>query len=195
MPSRNALLPFSMLALAGLLAACGSDRREAEAQPQSPLVGSETVTGITALHDTVYARALRGDTVGMVRVLVNDSVYRARIWPTSASYDPDRESVWEFVISMHKANSTKGLRRLMGDVLEPSHGSPVFPVFEPTEIEGGTVYHAPKRELDRGGLRLFGSALCIEGTCQVISYNQGGVKGGPVDRDRAPGDSPESQAP
>lgn len=168
---------LSIPILAGLLSACGEARRAEEPPPaQSPLVGSESVDGLAALHDTVHARALRGDTLGLLRVLVNDSTYRAHVWPVSPVYE-EREEVWNFVIGMHKANSVKGMRRLLGDILVPGNGAVEFPDFGTTEIPGGVLYYAPKSERGKGGVRLFGSALCLEDACRVLSYNQGGAKG------------------
>lgn len=179
-------LSLLALVLAGILAACGGEGRRPEESPapqarsttQSPIVGSETVTGLEALHDTVHARALRGDTLGLLRILVNDSVYRTHVWPVSDAYE-DREEVWNFVIGLHKANSVKGMRRLLSDILVAANGKVGFPKFGTSGIPGGVLHYAPKGERERGAVRLFGSALCLDGACQVLSYNQGGMKGGP----------------
>lgn len=178
MRSRTLLL-FGLAALT--LSACG--RKSAEENPgaQSPLVGSEFVADLAALHDTVAARAARGDTVGLVRILVNDSTYRRVVWPTTPAFDSTREEMWNFAIGLHKANSVKGLRRLLADIAQPESGDPVVPAFGLQPVAGGLLHYAPRRERDERGLRLFGSALCLEDGCQVLSYAQGGFKGGNTD--------------
>jgi hypothetical protein len=163
--------------------ACGKTKEE-KAVTQSEVVGSEKIRGVVALYDSVHVRALRGDTLGLVTVLVSDSMYRHGVWPATPSYDPEREEVWNLVIGMHKANSTKGLRRMLLDLQQYHDELIETPDFKQEAVPAGILYHAPKRERERGGLRLFGSALCdSEEMCQVLSYNQGGMKGGPVEND------------
>jgi hypothetical protein len=187
------VFPLAALCLASslLLAACGKTREAGEAVPspqsnppatQSFLIGSEQTPDLASLQDTVEARALRGDTLGLLRLMVNDSVYRTVVWPTTPSYEPEREEVWNLVMSMHKANSNKGLRRLMYDILQPEDGPALRPALGATEIPGGTLHALPKTTRTSGGVMLFGSALCLTKAtgqeCQVLSYSQGGARGG-----------------
>ena len=177
---------FGLAALAGvvlsaaLFAACGPERGSSSSPPSSSptdsaRTGSERVAGVVALLDTVSARARRGDTPGLLRVQVDDVTYRAHVWPLSATYEPAREEVWDFVIGLHKANSSKGLRRLLSDIDAPHPVEIESPEFAVVEIPGGTLHMAAKRDRARdGSVRLFGSALCLESGCQVVSYNQGG---------------------
>ncbi len=178
MPFKSAV--YSLIT-ALFLAACGKAREAPVVQ--SPLVGSETVTGLNALQDTVMARALRQDSLGLLRITLNDESYRMHVWPVSVAYEPDREEVWNFVNGIHKANSLKGMRRLMADIRIPDHGPVETPDFQKIEVSGGTLYFAAKRERERGGIRMFGSALCLGEACQVVSYNQGGAKGGSPEND------------
>lgn len=169
----------------------GAPRPVPEPAPaQSPLVGSESVASLRALHDTVYARASRGDTLGLLRLFVRDSVYRAVVWPTQPSYEPDRDEVWMLVSGMNKANSNKGLRRLLSDVgLDAA--APKAPEFNAKDVDGGKVHSREKRELRPGELSLFAAALCRESGCQVLTYaNAGRVgQGGQIS---GSGDIPDS---
>src|SRR5690606_33602832 len=124
------------------------------------------------------ARAVRGDTLGLLRVLVSDSLYRTVVWPVSPAYEPDREEVWKLVTSMHKANSNKGLRRLLHDIGLPESGPVLRLPLGETAVEGGILHELAKTEKTAGGLVLFASALCLQNTgCQVLSYAQGGNRG------------------
>jgi hypothetical protein len=180
----------AVVACATLLAACGKSgntaNRAAAAPPaksagQSSLIGSERVVDLAALHDTVAARAARGDTVGLLRLMVNDSVYRAVVWPTMPSYEPGREEVWNLVMSMHKPNSNKGLRRLLHDIAQPEAGPVIRLPLTPKPVEGGRLHESAKATPNTPsltGVVLFGSALCLETSgCQVLSYAQGGQRG------------------
>lgn len=161
-----------------LFAACGSNHGSSSSPSttaNSVQVNSQYVAGLSALLDTVGARARRGDTLGLLRVQVDDVTYRAHVWPLAATYEPAREEVWDFVIGLHKANSSKGLRRLLSDIGAPHPVEIESPEFTVVEIPGGTLHMAAKRDRARdGSVRLFGSALCLESGCQVVSYNQGG---------------------
>jgi|GEM_PF-5207330 len=178
--------------VSALVTGCGKSDTKADApktdsassQPtakQSPLIGSESVVDLTSLHDTVAARAARGDTVGLLRLMVNDSVYRAVVWPTMPSYEPEREEVWNLVMSMHKPNSNKGLRRLLHDIAQPESGPVIHLPLSATPVQGGQLHEIAKTaQVDRklAGVALFGSALCRDGAgCQVLSYAQGGQRG------------------
>jgi len=172
------------LVLAGLTA-CGksaeksTDKVQSEKPvAQSPLIGSDRVSDLASLHDTVSARALRGDTLGLLRLMVNDSVYREVVWPVMPAYEPDREEVWNLVMSMHKSNSNKGLRRLMHDIVQPESGDVLRLPLGKTPVVGGILYEIAKTEKTESGIVLFGSALCLEASgCQVLSYAQGGQRG------------------
>lgn len=188
---------FVLLAVVGLCACQGEggERDRAPAQVatdtlerQSVLVGRESVSGLEALHDTVHARALRGDTLGLLRIFVRDSVYREVVWPTQPSYEPDRPEMWMLVSGMNKANSNKGLRRLLGDLADPgdladfaNEGAvkPRVPVFSRKEVAGGVVYAREKSMLVRGELSLFAAALCRDDGCQVMTYANAGLAGKP----------------
>jgi len=197
--NRTSIAPvvtFAFLAACALFA-CGDARdavpsrgelraaaADAEAH-QSSLVGSERVTGLKALHDTVHVRALRGDTLGLLRLFVRDSVYRAIVWPSQPSYEPDRPEMWMLVGGMNKANSNKGLRRLLADVSEAGAVKPRLPLFTRKEVAGGVVHSREKRELVRGELSLFAAALCQDDGCQVLTYANAGLVGKPRDADAA----------
>lgn len=148
---------------------------------QSSLIGSESVANLAALHDTVAARAARGDTVGLLRLMVNDAVYRTVVWPTMPSYEPEREEVWNLVMSMHKPNSNKGLRRLLHDIVQSESGPVIRLPLTPTSVEGGVLHEIAKTtptDTRLTGVALFGSALCLDASgCQVLSYAQGGQRG------------------
>ena len=174
-------IPLVLFVFAG----CGRSHEASKAGPpgkaaaQSPLIGSHRAADLTALLDSVEARALRGDTLGLLRLFVNDSDYKNHVWPTTPSYEPDRPEVWNFVMSLHKANSNKGLRRMMYDILEPAAGPALRPSFVAKPVPGGTLHESGQAaEMERGVL-LFGSALCLEGLgCQVLSFSRAGQKGG-----------------
>ena len=194
----------SLVLLSAGLSGCGKkadDRAKSRPAPesapvQSSLVGSESAVSLQVLHDTVYARALRGDTLGLLRLFVRDSVYRAVVWPTQPSYEPDRDEVWMLVSGMNKANSNKGLRRLLADIEldAAAHGIPEFKV---KDVAGGKVHSREKRELRPGELSLFAAALCREGGCQVLTYaNAGRVgQGGQISGSEDIPDSGDFEAP
>lgn len=199
--------PALALLLAFTFVACGDSRpdkgspqagvRGGEAPVQSPLVGSESVQGLQALHDTVHARAVRGDTLGLLRLFVRDSVYRALVWPTQPSYEPDRDEVWMLVGGMNKANSNKGLRRLLADLEGGGSQRPPLPAFTLKEVEGGMLHAREKSELARGELSLFAAALCLGDHCQVLTYANAGMAGkqrDPQEGEPAPKES-EPDAP
>jgi hypothetical protein len=179
--------PLALLAttiLCGMVA-CGKSQDQTEKPApssdrsvQSSLVGSEWVADLSALHDTVEARAARADTLGLLQLMVNDSVYREVVWPTTPSYEPEREEVWNLVMSMHKSNSNKGLRRLLHDIGHPESGDVLRLALAPTDFGGGQIHELAKTSRTGSGVVLFGSALCVDTRgCQVISYGQGGQRG------------------
>lgn len=191
--SALAVIPV-FLAVFGLFA-CSEARDAASARgvaregttdslpPQSSIVGAESVRGLEALHDTVHARAWRGDTLGLLRLFVRDSVYHTVVWPTQPSYEPDRPEMWMLVSGMNKANSNKGLRRLLADVRDAGVAKPRVPVFTRKEVAGGVVHAREKRDLIRGELSLFAAALCQGDGCQVLTYSNAGLVGKPRDDD------------
>lgn len=200
MPSETSS-SFGNLLLAGILAFALSGCREekartgrdrpappvipavAEAPPDStrkkpPIMGTDSVSGLTALQDTVRARAMRGDTVGLVRLMTGDSAYRRHIYPHSPAYDRNREEVFQFVLTMHKANNAKGLRRLLGAMQTDSGRT----AFRPAGVDslptpGGMIY----RTLASDSLRLFSEALRQGDWIRVVSYS--GARSRPPVRD------------
>jgi hypothetical protein len=180
---------IALLALAAFLAACGKEKPAEKASApqaadtsraasgQSRLVGSESAADLAALEDSVRARALRGDTVGLVRLMLNDSAYREFIYPVSPAYDSSREEVFRFVAGMHKANSVKGLKRLLADAREISEGSPANR-FDARNIPGGVLHEASAAAPNTAGVRLFSAAFCRSQGCQVVSFAEAGAYGG-----------------
>lgn len=165
-----------------LLSACGGDREKAEAAsretPRAGTLGTDGAPDLEALRDTVIARARRGDAPGLVRLMVDDSAYRHRVYPASPAYDPDQEGVFDLVLGMHKANTAKGLRRLLADVRDTARAAAGFlnEEFRGTEVTGGVLYESAERPGARG-IRPFGSALCAEGVCRVLSFSRAGFQG------------------
>lgn len=154
-----------------------SGRIEATTAPDSanPLPGRDSVAGLQALADTVRARALRGDTLGLIRLLIDDTLFRRHVWPSSPAYDPTRESVFQFVRGMDKANNAKGLRRMLHDVQTlGASGVPDAIAFDTTPAAGGTLYILkPVRSV-----RLFGGALAVNGVYRVLNYSESGASQG-----------------
>jgi hypothetical protein len=184
MPSKLAILVF-----AAFLAACGKekpaekspagpDSSRAAASGQSRLVGSERAADLAALEDSVRVRALRGDTVGLVRLMLNDTEYREFIYPVSPAYDSSREEVFKFVAGMHKANSIKGLKRLLADARDPSAGVSGAGSFGARAIPGGVLHEAIATSAGASGFRLFSAAFCRPEGCQVVSFAEAGAHGG-----------------
>jgi hypothetical protein len=177
------------LALAALLAACGgkekpagkpaehADRPADSASGQSSLVGSERAPDLAALADSVRARALRGDTVGLVRLMLNDAEYRAFIYPVSPAYDSSREEVYRFVSGMHKANSIKGLKRLLADAREPASATSAAGDFDARGIPGGVLHEAAEAAPNTSGFRPFSAVFCRPEGCQVVSFAEAGAYG------------------
>jgi hypothetical protein len=175
MPFKRA---FKYSMLAATLWACGKSEKEksgAEPAPKKTVIGTDWVSTLPALSDTVRARAARGDTVGLVRLMVGDSVYRRNIYPISPAFDSGREEVFRFVIGMHKANSNNGLKRLLYDIQDPQNGEILVPVFDSVPTREGRLHEAAWDPKSRG-IRLFGSALCLRSGCQVVSFARGGAK-------------------
>jgi hypothetical protein len=180
---------FTCAAVSVALLACGKTPENAKdkskavlqaAKPavQSPVIGSERIPTLDGLYDTVAVRALRGDTLGLLRLMVNDSIYREIVWPVTPAYEPDREEVWNLVMSMHKSNSNKGLRRLLHDIAQPESGEVLRLPLGKTPVQGGILHDLPKTAKTESGVVLFASALCLDGAgCQVLSYAQGPQRG------------------
>lgn len=176
-----------LLCVGLMLFACGSERKAQEAEDRSRMpksrkssvLGSESVHGLEALRDTVLARATRSDTLGLLRLQIDDSVYRAIVYPLSPVYDSAREEVFRFVLDMHKSNSNKGLRRFLQDAESIQSALPAE--YEIVAVPDGFMYRNPAFKLTAPGLRVFGSALCLSGKCQVLSYANAGKLGGTGD--------------
>lgn len=88
---------------------------EAAVKAKPALVGTEWVGDSVALLDTLRARIGRQDTIGLVRLLVSESTFARDIYPQSPAYDSSRPDVFQFIYGMQKANSVKGLKRLLSD--------------------------------------------------------------------------------
>lgn len=162
------------VSLALLVFACGRNREE---PARAAVPGAEFAADLQALTDTVAARAARGDTVGLVRVMASDSAYRKNVYPLSPAYSATSENAFEFVIGMNKANSGKGLRRLLYD-LQSAPGAPAaaapldtFPAAE------GVVFAAARNLRGVRGMIFWSSALCRLAGCQVVSYARAGRAG------------------
>jgi hypothetical protein len=163
------------------LAACG--RKETEKSSARPLardttriLGLDAAPDLAALRDTVRARGLRGDTLGLVRIMQDDSSYRREIYPLSEAYDPENEENFRFILGMHKANSVKGLKRLLRDIQDTvANGSILDEGFKSTATAGGTQ-HETRLSRDPG-IRLFGSAFCGADGCRVVSFSEAGASG------------------
>jgi hypothetical protein len=145
------------------------------------VIGSDQATSFKALLDTIRVRALRGDTVGLARLLVDDSVYRRNVYPVSPAYDSTRESVFTFVLGMHRTNNAKGLRRLLGDVSDKAHRGEitileVTPTAQ-TPTREGILHEISEYSGKKPGIQLSGSILCHKQGCQVVSYAPAGAKG------------------
>jgi hypothetical protein len=184
MPSKPRAF-FACLLAAAALAACGKSD-PAKSQPPSPgagsrpasVVGSDQVPIAEALFDTVYARVRRGDTVGLARLLVDDSTFRRNVYPVSPAYDSSSESVFEFVLGFHKTNSAKGLKRLLRDAQDSGLAVLRVPNADTVKTPEGVLYVLPEYSGARPGLQLYGSVLCRPSGCQVVSYAPAGARGG-----------------
>jgi hypothetical protein len=181
-PTLAILLATGILGILGVIGCrSGGGNETAKVVVQSPLIGSEKVGDLASLHDSVAARASRGDTLGLLKLMVNDSVYRAVVWPSTPSYEPEREEVWDFVMAMHKSNSNKGLRRLIHDIAQPEAGAVIRLPLVPVPVRGGILHELAKTSKTESGVVVFASALCLENVgCQVLSYAQGGQRGAGV---------------
>jgi len=155
----------------------------AEAPPDSgrkkpTIMGTDSVAGLSALQDTVRARAMRGDTVGLVRLMAGDSAYRRHIYPHSPAFDPNREEVFNFILTMHKANNAKGLRRLLGS-LHADSGRTFYRSagVDSLPTPGGMIYRTRASDT----LRLFSEAIRQGDWIRVVSYS--GARSRPPVRD------------
>lgn len=137
-----------------------------EAKPT--LLGSDSVSGLAAFLDTLQARATRGDTVGLVKIMAGDSTYKHHVYPLSSIFDPAREEVFRFTLTMHKANNAKGLRRLL-TAMRASPGKVEFalPALDSIAIPGGMIYRT--RATDT--LRIFSEAIRRGSWIQVVAYS------------------------
>jgi hypothetical protein len=146
--------------------------RAAPVPGRGSLLGTDSVAGIHALLDTVEARLLRGDTVGLVRLMLDDSAWRTHVYPATSGYDPASEDAFQFLLGMHKANSAKALRRVLGDIRKPdSTPAVVLRALDSVPAPGGMFYEIRPGE----GLRPFGSAFCSGGSCKVATFGQPGA--------------------
>lgn len=133
------------------------------------LLGTDSAPNLHALFDTVEARLRRGDTVGLVRLMIDDSAYRRDIFPSSPAYDASSEDAFRFVLAMHKANSSKGLRRVLTDVLKPDSARAVLlRAVDSVPVPGGMVYHVLPGE----GIRPFGTALRTGSAVRIATFGQ-----------------------
>jgi predicted small lipoprotein YifL len=173
--------PLWAVMLAFGLAACGEkgpgkNPNAAPARDTTRILGLDAAPDIGALRDTVRARALRGDTLGLVRILQDDSAYRREIYPLSEAYDAKNEETFRFVLGMHKANSVKGLKRLLRDIRDTASGGGVLNEgFDSTATAGGLQFET--RISRAPGIRLFGSAFCGADGCRVVSFAEAGTSG------------------
>lgn len=137
------------------------------------LLGRDSARDIQSLLDTAIARIRRRDTVGLVRLMVDDSAWRLHLWPVSNAYDPKSEDAFQFVLAMHKANSAKGLRRVLADAVKPDSTPATFlRVLEDESLPGATLYHV----MPGDGVRPFGSALCAGSACRIATFAQPGAR-------------------
>ncbi|MCD6023699.1 MAG: hypothetical protein K0Q91_615 [Fibrobacteria bacterium] len=174
-------LVIGLVVLALGLVACG-EKTPSGSKPGVPardttrVLGLDAAPDLDALRDTVRARALRGDTLGLVRVLQDDSAYRREIYPLSEAFDPKNEDTFRFVLGMHKANTVKGLKRLLRDIRDTAaNGGILAEPFIEVKTAGGLQYET---QLTRApGIRLFGSAFCGADGCRVVSYAEAGAQG------------------
>jgi hypothetical protein len=173
-----------VVAVCVVFGACGSaDKASSKPIPrqEGTELGRDQAASLEALVDSVMARARRGDTLGLVRLMVDDSVYRHAVYPLSDAYDSTREDVFEFVLGFHKLNTVKGLKGLLFDVSETPDSKSVGD-YSHVKIFGGGFYEAKALERGVTGIRPFGSAVCLSFGCQVVSYGSAGLVGrGPQD--------------
>ncbi len=132
------------------------------------ILGTDSVRGLAALLDTLCARARRGDTVGLVRLMADDSAYRKHVYPRSPVFDSSREEVFRFALTMHKANNAKGLARMLRKVREnPDLAAAAPQPLDSIVIPGGALY----RTRSSDSLRLFSEALRQGPWIRVVSYS------------------------
>jgi hypothetical protein len=136
-------------------------------------LGRDSAPDIESRLDSASARIRRRDTIGLVRLMVDDSAWRRHLWPVSNAYDPKSENAFQFVLAMHKANSAKGLRRVLADAVKPdSTPAPLLRVVEIEILPGATLHHV----LPGNGVRPFGSALCVASACRIATFAQPGAR-------------------
>lgn len=170
---------FTIVAICLAFTGCGSaDKTSSKPIPrqEGTELGRDQAASLEALIDSVMARALRRDTLGLVRLMVDDSVYRHAVFPRSDAFDSTREDVFEFVLGFHKLNTVKGLKGLLHDVSE-SPDSKVVGRYASVKIDGGVFYEAEAAEPGTIGIRPFGSAVCLPFGCQVVSFASAGMSG------------------
>lgn len=135
-----------------------------------PITGQDSAGSLQTLADSVRVRALRGDTLGLIRLLIDDTLFRRHVWPVSPAYD-EREDAFRFVRGMDKANSAKGLRRMLHDVQTLGAGGVPESVSADTlPVAKGVVYTLKPTD----GVRLFGGALEVNGAYRVLNYSESG---------------------
>ncbi|MDQ3002809.1 MAG: hypothetical protein M3Y08_16295 [Fibrobacterota bacterium] len=136
----------------------------------TPITGQESAGSLKALADSVRVRALRGDTLGLIRLLIDDTLFRRHVWPASPSFD-ERENTFQFVRGMDKANSAKGLRRMLHDVQSLGAGrTPESLSVDSVPVKDGVVHTVKPTD----GVRLFGGALEVNGAFRVLNYSESG---------------------
>jgi hypothetical protein len=142
-----------------------------------PVVGTDRTRDVQSLIDTVEARLLRSDTVGLVRLMVDDSAYRRHIFPISSAYDSASEDAFKFVLGMHKANSAKGLRRVLAEVQRATEmqkpGDKPLSVtrdLDSLPVPGGMLYQSRTGS----GIRPFGTALQVGSVCRIATFGHPG---------------------
>lgn len=148
-------------------AAADSNAAPGKKSAPGSLLGTDSVPDVLTLLDTVEARLRRGDTVGLVKLMLDDSAYRRHIFPTSQAYDPSSEEAFKFVLGMHKANSAKGLRRVLNSVQRPdSVKAVILRSLDSVSVPGGMIYQVRQGE----GVRPFGTALKTGTACRIATF-------------------------
>lgn len=168
------------------------------AQPEKEkppsIMGTDSVPTLAALHDTILARAKRGDTVGLVRLMADDSAYKQHVYPLSSAYDPNRPEVFRFVLTMHKANNAKGLRRLLGAMQRDSGKTVSTPSeLDSLAIPGGMIYRTRPSDTFRN----FSEAVRQGSRIHVVSYSGARSKASRPDNNgnNGPSEKPDEAIP
>jgi hypothetical protein len=141
------------------------------------VVGTDSANDVQSLMDTIEARLRRSDTVGLVRLMVGDSAYRRHIFPTSSAFDSASEDAFYFVLGMHKANSVKGLRRVLAEVqrateMQKPGDKPLVVTrdLDSLPVPGGMLYQSRTGS----GIRPFGTALRVGAVCRIATFGHPG---------------------